>query len=77
MQNTVSCMKKNKIECQFCFTIFFKTNDFYKKKAYTSPKISAQVIWCTKCNFCDNTCKVIKSRSVFLAVKMYQITNLH
>lgn len=33
------CMKKNKIECQFCLTIFFKTNDFYKKKLILAQKL--------------------------------------
>ena len=76
VQYTGSCLKK-KIKGSILFYDFFSKLMIFTKKAYTIPKISAQVSWCTKCNFCDNTCKVIQSRSVFLAVKMYQITNLH
>ena len=55
MQYTGSCLKKK----QNFVPRFFSKLIIFSPKAYTSPKISAQVIWCTKCSFCDNACKVI------------------
>lgn len=69
--------KQNRVSILF-YDFFSKLMIFTKKKLIQQPKNQCSSYpGCTKCNFCDNTCKVIQSRSVFLAVKMYQITNLH
>lgn len=58
VQYAGSCLKKKQNQRVNFVLRFFSKLMIFTKKAYTIPKIIAQVIWCTKCNFCDNTCKV-------------------